>query len=115
MNKYNEILGIDYERIIFGLKSVKIAFEKGAIDVLLLSDDYLRKIKPVVRKELSDMMKKLNSDGSTVKIMSSMHSTGQSITHSKIRNKQSRRHYCCTEIHSSRTNRARRQRRVSWD
>jgi len=52
MNKYNEILGKDYERIIFGYKSVEMAVERKAIDILIVSDDYLRKVNPNSRKEL---------------------------------------------------------------
>lgn len=78
MSKYDQVLGKEYDRVIFGMKSVEIAIEKGAIQVLLVSDDYLRKIGPIKRKDLTAKMKKVEQNGNTVKILSSMHPTGES-------------------------------------
>lgn len=79
MERYNDILGKDMERICFGFKHIQIAFEKDAIDTLLVSDDYLRKIPTYLRKELSSMMKKIKDTGGNVVKMSSMHYTGEKI------------------------------------
>ena len=44
MEKFNEILWKDMDRIIFGIKAVEKATEQNAIETLIVSDDYLRKI-----------------------------------------------------------------------
>ena len=77
MNKFDKILQTDYEKIIFGNKQINIAIENNAIDFLLVSDDYLRKIGPSKRKEISKKFEKINSNGGIVKTLSSMHPTGQ--------------------------------------
>ena len=78
MEKYNEILGKDMDRIIFGYKAIKEAHERGAIDILLVTDDFLRKISLSHRKELTKLMKDLEKDGAKINKMSSRHATGES-------------------------------------
>jgi protein pelota len=78
MERFNEILAKDMDRIIFGLKHVEDAFKKGAIDTLIVSDDYLRKISPKLRQEVSKIMKGVKETGEVIK-MSSMHYTGEKI------------------------------------
>jgi protein pelota len=79
MEKFNETLWKDMDRVIFGIKAVEIATEKEAIDTLIVSDDYLRKISPNKRKELTHLMNKIKSYGGEVVKMSSMHYTGEKI------------------------------------
>jgi protein pelota len=79
MERFNEILGKEMDRIIFGLNSVKIANEKEAVDTLMVSDNFLRKISPRTRQELSEIMKKVKSKGGSVMKMSSQHVTGEKI------------------------------------
>jgi protein pelota len=79
MEKFNEILSKDMERVIFGLKSVIIADEKNAIDYLIVSDDYIRKISPSIRKTVTHIIKHVKETGGEVYKMSSMHYTGEKI------------------------------------
>ena len=79
MEKLNEILAKDMERVIFGMKAINIAYEKDAIETLIISDDFLRKISGHMRKEVTSMMRKLKENGRDVVKMSSMHYTGEKI------------------------------------
>jgi protein pelota len=79
MEKFNEILYKDMDRIVFGIKAVEKANEKEAIETLIVSDDYLRKIAPSKRKELTNIINKIKSYGADVVKMSSMHYTGEKI------------------------------------
>jgi protein pelota len=79
MEKFNEILYKDMDRIVFGIKAVEKANEKEAIETLIVSDDYLRKISPSKRKELTNIFNKIKSYGGEVVKMSSMHYTGEKI------------------------------------
>jgi protein pelota len=79
MDRFNEILGKEMDRIIFGLKSVITANEKEAIDTLIVSDNYLRKISPKTRQQVSEIMKSVKLKGGSVMKMSSQHVTGEKI------------------------------------
>lgn len=79
MNRFNEILGKDYEKVIFGIKHIEIAIEQRAIDFILVSDDYLRRIGPHNRKSLQLKFDKAEIDGGVVKKMSSMLPTGERV------------------------------------
>lgn len=79
MERFNEILGKEMDRIIFGINSVRIANEKEAVDTLMISDNYLRKISPKLRQEVSEMMKNITTKGGSVMKMSSQHVTGEKI------------------------------------
>ena len=77
MERFNEILGTDMDKIFFGLKSFNIAYEKKAIDTLIITDGYLRKIPPLTRKDLCAKMKTLKP--TEVCQFSSLHTTGEKI------------------------------------
>jgi protein pelota len=79
MEKFNETLWKDMDRVVFGVKAIEIAAEKEAIDTLIVSDDYLRKISPARRKELTALFNKIKAYGGDVVKMSSMHYTGEKI------------------------------------
>lgn len=79
MENLNNILAKDMERVVFGLKSITIAYEKDAIETLIVSDDFLRKISHTVRKEITTMMRGLKEKNREVVKMSSMHYTGEKI------------------------------------
>lgn len=79
VNKYNEILGKDYERIIFGLKHIEYAIEQRAVDLLLVTDDYLRKIGGLNRKKLQEKIDKVVVDGGISKVLSCMLPPGERI------------------------------------
>jgi len=79
MENLNNVLAKDMERVIFGLKSIMIAYEKDAIETLIVSDDYLRKISPTIRKEITTMMRGLKEKKREIVKMSSMHYTGEKI------------------------------------
>jgi protein pelota len=76
MSKFDKILSTDYEKVVFGMKQIQIAIDSKAIDFLLVTDDYLRKIGPVKRKELQSKFDSIEKEGGVVKNMSSMHPTG---------------------------------------
>ena len=78
MERFNEILGTDMDKIFFGYKAFEIAYEKKAINTLIITDGYLRKLPPLIRKDLSAKIKDLKL-GSTVCQFSSMHTTGEKI------------------------------------
>ena len=79
MERFNEILGTDMDRIFFGHKAFDIAFEKKAIETLIITDGYLRKISPVIRKDLSSKIKDLKAGATEVCQFSSLHTTGEKI------------------------------------
>jgi len=79
MENLNNVLAKDMERVIFGLKSITIAHEKDAIETLIVSDDFLRKISPTIRKEITNIMRSLKEKNREVVKMSSMHYTGEKI------------------------------------
>ena len=79
MEKFNEILGTQMDKAFFGLKSFEIALQKNAIDTLILTDNFLRKISPTTRKKLSMNIKNLKSNGVKVFKMSSKHVTGEKV------------------------------------
>ena len=51
MEKFNEVLGTEMDKAFFGLKSFEIALQKNAIDTLILTDNFLRKISPTTKIE----------------------------------------------------------------
>ena len=77
MDRFNEILGTDYDKIFFGLKSFNIAYEKNAIDTLIVTDGYLRKMPPLTRRDLCTKIKNLKP--TEVCQFSSLHTTGEKI------------------------------------
>jgi protein pelota len=79
MERFNEILGTDMDKVFFGHKAFDIAFEKKAIDTLIITDGYLRKIPASVRKDLSAKIKELKTYTVEVCQFSSLHPTGEKI------------------------------------
>ena len=78
MERFNGILGTNADKIFFGYKAFEIAYEKNAINTLIITDGYLRKIPPLTRKDLSAKIKDLKSEA-TVCQFSSKHITGEKI------------------------------------
>ncbi len=78
MERFNEILGTDMDKIFFGMKAFNIAYEKKAIDTLIITDGYLRTLPASTRKDLSTKMKELKNQAEVCKF-SSMHTTGEKI------------------------------------
>jgi stalled ribosome rescue protein Dom34 len=66
------------DKVIFGLKAIRIASEKTAIELLLVTDDYLRKISPTLRKEITKIMHDVEKNAGKVNKMSSLHVSGES-------------------------------------
>ena len=79
MERFNEILGTDMDKIFFGFKAFEIAYEKKAIDTLIITDGYIRKLPASTRKNLSEKMKALKAGSTTVCQFSSLHTTGEKI------------------------------------
>jgi hypothetical protein len=79
MERFNETLGKDMDKVIFGMKSVTEACEKDAIDTLIISDNFLRKLPPQVRQQVTAVMKSVKAKGGSVVKMSSQHVTGEKI------------------------------------
>ena len=79
VNKFDEVLGKNHERVAFGLKSVEIAIEHRAIDFILLTDDFLRKMAASTRKTVQKHLTKAENDGGFVQKLSSMLPTGEKV------------------------------------
>ena len=79
MEKFNEILGTDMDKAFFGLKSFEIAYSNNAINTVILTDNFLRKISPTTRKKLSLNLKNLKNKGIQVFKFSSQHVTGEKV------------------------------------
>ncbi len=79
MEKFNEILGTDMDKAFFGLKSFEIAYSNNAINTVILTDNFLRKISPTTRKKLSMNLKNLKNKGIQVFKFSSQHTTGEKV------------------------------------
>jgi len=78
MEKFNETLGIAMDKVVFGMKGILMARDKKGIDMLLYSDDYIRKLNSVKRIEFSTLISDVESNGGKVVKMSSKHITGES-------------------------------------
>ena len=78
MERFNETLGIAMDKIFFGHKQFLIAFEKKAIDTLIFTDGYLRKLSGKERKDLSQKIKDLKGNTEVCQF-SSLHTTGEKI------------------------------------
>ena len=79
MERFNEVLGVEMDKIFFGKKQFEIAFEKKAIDTLIITDGYLRKLSGKERKDLSQKIKELKSGPTEVCQFSSLHTTGEKV------------------------------------
>ena len=79
MEKFNEILGTEMDKAFFGLKSFEIAYSNNAINTVILTDNFLRKISPTTRKKLSLNLKNLKNKGIQVFKFSSQHVTGEKV------------------------------------
>ena len=79
MERFNEVLGKEMDKAFFGLPAFEIACQKNAIDTLIFTDNFLRKISPTTRKHVSMKIKQLKGDGVKICKMSSQHVTGEKI------------------------------------
>ena len=79
MERFNEILALDMDKIFYGLKSFQYAYDKKAIDTLIITDGYLRKLTGKERKNLSQKIKTLKSGATQVCQFSSLHTTGEKV------------------------------------
>ena len=78
MERFNEILGTEMDKIFFGHKQFLIAYEKKAIDTLIFTDGYLRKLSGQERKDLSQKIKDLKNKAEVCQF-SSLHTTGEKV------------------------------------
>jgi len=78
MEKFNETLGIAMDKVVFGMKGINFACDKNGIDMLLYSDDYIRKLNSTKRIEFSKLINKVELNGGKAIKMSSKHITGES-------------------------------------
>ena len=78
MERFNEILGTEMDKIFFGHKPFLIAYEKKSIDTLIFTDGYLRKLSGKERKDLSQKIKDLKNKAEVCQF-SSLHTTGEKI------------------------------------
>ncbi|MCQ2817214.1 MAG: mRNA surveillance protein pelota [archaeon] len=79
IEKFNETLAKEMDKVFFGLKSFNIACEKNAISTVIFSDGFLRKLSPTIRKAFSPMLTKLKNSGVEVYKLSSQHVGGEKI------------------------------------
>lgn len=79
MEKFDEMLALDYEKITFGVKHSYVAIDLLALDTLILTDGFLKKMGPYFRKDLHKRILKLNENQGIQKILSSQHVTGEKV------------------------------------
>ncbi len=78
MNQFNEIMTENYKKVAIGVKAIKLSFEKNAIDLLMYTDDYIKKLNSNHRIEFLKMIGKIKEGGGHIVKMSSRHATGES-------------------------------------
>ena len=79
MEKFNEVKGLQPDKLFFGYKSFDIAYNNYAIDTLIVTDGYIRKLSALERKDLSNKIKDLKLNKIKVCQFSSLHFTGEKI------------------------------------
>lgn len=79
INKFQEVLGKNYQKIAFGKKAIEIAIEYKAIDFILLTDNYLRKMNANQRKLIQEKLDIAEKDGAYIRRLSSMLHTGEKV------------------------------------
>lgn len=79
MEKFDEMLALDYEKITFGIKHAYQAIDLLAMDILIITDGFLKKMGPNFRKELHKKVLKLNDNQGCQKVLSSKHVTGEKV------------------------------------
>ena len=79
MEKFNEVKGLQPDKLFFGYKSFDIAYKNYAIDTLIFTDGYIRKLSGLERKDLSTKIKDLKLNKIKVCQFSSLHFTGEKI------------------------------------
>ena len=79
MERFNEIKGLQPDKLFFGYKSFDIAYKNYAIDTLIVTDGYIRKLSALERKDLSDKIRYLKLNKIKVCQFSSLHFTGEKI------------------------------------
>lgn len=79
MEKFNEVKGIQPDKLFFGYKSFDIAYNNYAIDTLIVTDGYIRKLSGLERKDLSNKIRDLKLNKIKVCQFSSLHFTGEKI------------------------------------
>ena len=79
MERFNEIKGLQPDKLFFGYKSFDIAYKNFAIDTLIVTDGYIRQLSAEQRKDLSEKMKDLKLNKIKVCQFSSLHFTGEKI------------------------------------
>ena len=79
MEKFNEVKGLQPDKLFFGYKSFEIAYNNYAIDTLIVTDGYIRKLSALERKDLSNKIKDLKLNKIKVCQFSSLHFTGEKI------------------------------------
>ena len=79
MNRFNEILGTEMDKVFFGQKQFLIAYEKKAIDTLIITDRFLRNLSGKERKDLTKKIKELKSSATEVCQFSSLHDSGEKV------------------------------------
>ena len=78
MERFDEILGTEMDKIFFGQKQFLIAYEKKAIDTLIFTDGFLRKLSGKERKDFSQKIKDLKNNTEVCQF-SSLHTTGETV------------------------------------
>ena len=79
IERFNETLSLDMDKVFFGVKSFDIAYEKKAIKTLIITDGFLRNISITLRKRLAPMFKRLKSSGVEFYKLSSQNIGGEKI------------------------------------
>ena len=78
-DKFLSLLNTCPNKAIYGVKEVEVACKSHAIHHLLLTDSMFRSSDLTLRKKISNLIYKVNSYGGDVRILSSMHQTGEQL------------------------------------
>ncbi|KAJ3086319.1 hypothetical protein HK102_013295 [Quaeritorhiza haematococci] len=79
MDRFYQTLASDAARAFYGFKHVCKAAEQGAIETLMVTDELFRSSNLQTRRQYIDLVEKARSQGGTVLIFSSLHTSGEQL------------------------------------
>ncbi|KAF8621680.1 hypothetical protein AX15_007693 [Amanita polypyramis BW_CC] len=79
LDRFFKMLATDEMRAWYGPEHVFLAADRGAIGILLISDELFRSSDPVKRKEFVSLVEGVQQKGGEVLVFSSMHESGQQL------------------------------------
>ncbi|KAI8899057.1 hypothetical protein BC833DRAFT_587289 [Globomyces pollinis-pini] len=80
LDNFYQILGNDPSKAFYGYEYVVKACERGAIDVLMVTDGLFRSSNLETRRKYIDLVEQVRSLGGTALVFSSLHTSGEQLT-----------------------------------